>query len=452
MKVAWAAAWITLLGTGCDGSRGVSAPDAPTTADTRPDVILVSLDTTRADMVDAETTPTLAALAATGTRFAAAYTHAPTTASSHASVFTGLDPHAHGVVRNGHRLRTDVPTLAERFGSAGWDTAGFVAASVLDRATGLDRGFAGWTLDLPLKRNRRHEAAADHVTDLAVAHLGRQDPARPLLLFVHYYDAHGPYDAPAPWTRRFGAPGYDGPVDGSPAGTTALADALRAGRARPEDVAELRARYRGELAFVDSQLARLLAARRARPTLMVVFADHGEALGDTATPGYGGDLLQPIGHGADVDLVASHVPLVLVGPGVPVGTVARPVALSSLGTTLLARAGLPTPLGAGVDLLAGGPDTAIPLEATQPLEASAPTGWPNARMERGVVLGDVLVVETPWRTRPPAGYHRDAAQTPAPVSTDALTALRAWDAAAPGDGSDAAQEQTEALRALGYAD
>jgi len=442
MKVAWG----LVLGMGCADAEPVArVPAAPAAPPNAPDVLLVSLDTARADMVDAQTMPTLTALAADGTRHAWAFTHAPTTASSHASVFTGLDPHGHGVVRNGHRLRADVPTLAERFSAAGWDTAGIVAASVLDRATGLDRGFAEWTLDLPLDRGRRHEATADHVTDLAVARLARQDATRPLLLFVHYYDAHGPYDAPAPWTRRFGAQGYTGPVDGSPAGTTALANALRTGTARPADVEELRARYRGELGFIDSQLARLLEARRARPTLVAVFGDHGEALGDSAIPGYGGELLQPIGHGADVDLVASHVPLVYAGPGIPARIDERPVALSSVGSTLLAHAGIEGALG-------GPPATAIPTEATQPLEASGGTGWPNARMERGVVLGETLVIEAPWRGRPPAGYRRDAMQTPAPVPTEALAALRAWDAAAPGDASRAQDAQAEALRALGYAE
>ena len=123
MRVAWA----LLLGLGCR----TPAPDEarPMPPEVAPDVLLVSLDTARADMVDAETMPTLAALAATGTRHAWAITHAPTTASSHASVFTGLDPHRHGVVRNGHRLRADAPTLAERFSAAGWDTAGIVAAT-----------------------------------------------------------------------------------------------------------------------------------------------------------------------------------------------------------------------------------------------------------------------------------------------------------------------------------
>lgn len=441
---------------------GTTAP-APTAEDARPspaagspDVILVSLDTTRGDMADAATMPNLDRLAREGARFSWAFSHAPTTASSHAALFTGLDPHGHGVVRNGHRLRDDVPTLAERFRDAGWDTAGFVAASVLDRATGLDRGFATWSLELPVARTRRHEARAEQVVDAARARIAAQPTDRPLFLFVHLYDPHGPYDAPAPWTRRFGDPAYDGPVDGTPASTTALANALRAGNAAPANVAELRARYRGELGYADAHLGRLLAARRSRPTLVAVLSDHGEALGDDVP------LLQPIGHGADVDLVATHVPLVLAGPGIPTGVTSEAtVATSNVGATLLARAGLAGGLGHGEDLAWAWSAVvpphvgAVPLEATQPVEAASKTGWPNLPLERGVVRGDTLLVETPWRSQPARLYARAEGQ---PVREDAATttalteALRVWDGAAPKDGTAEQAQMKEALKALGYAE
>jgi hypothetical protein len=150
------------------------------------------------------------------------------------------------------------------------------------------------------------------------------------------------------------------------------------------------------------------------------------------------------------------VPLVIAGPGVPAGQVEpRTVAISSLGTTLLARAGQPGALGAGRDLLRGGVSDAVPLEATQPVEAAASSGWPNVSLERGVVDDSFLLLSTPWRGAPARLYRRAEGQPPAedPAAAARLaSALRRWDSSAPGGVSAEDPSQKEALRALGYAE
>ena len=132
-----------------------------------PNIVLVTLDTTRADAIscygvapgpyrqDTLTTPVLDAVAADGVRFVRFMAHAPSTLSSHATLLTGLDPHGHEVVRNGYPLDPAHPSLAVRLAEQGWDTIAVLGASALERAMGLDRGFriyddgVGYTVAIP---------------------------------------------------------------------------------------------------------------------------------------------------------------------------------------------------------------------------------------------------------------------------------------------------------------
>lgn len=425
------------------------APPAATTPGTPgPDVLLVSLDTTRADAIDAETAPHVTALGARGVRFAWALAHAPTTLSSHASVFTGHDPHGHGVVRNGYPLDPALPTLAGRFAAAGWDTLGVAGASVLAENTGISRGFRTWDATFSVDRGPRHEARADEVTDRALALVAKREPGKPLFLFVHYFDAHAPYAAPEPWRRRFGAGTYAGPLDERD-GMKQLGDALRGRRAAETDVAELRARYRGEVAWVDSELGRLLDGLALKDPVIAVFGDHGEVLAEEPD--------RPLGHGGDVDLPATHVPLLVVGPRVPAGGVVEGVVgLSDLGPTLLAAAGLSAGLGDGRDLAPlwrgeDGPRTVF-LEATKPEARAAKTGWPNLPLERGVARDARMLIRSPWAAE--ALYRLAPGQPRAedPPGAAALgEALDAWDRSAPTGRAALDDAQTDqALRALGY--
>jgi choline-sulfatase len=292
---------------GCAGT-GAGTPAA------RPDVLLVTIDTLRADRLGcyghaAALTPTLDALAARGVLFETAVAHVPLTGPSHASILTGRSPLGHGLRDNGgYVLPREAGTAAEDFRRAGYRTAAFVSGFPLDRRFGMDRGFETYDDHLPRGNDRRRtpyvERFGDATTDAALRWLkpAAATPApQPFFLWIHYYDPHAPYEPPGDLADRF---------RGSP--------------------------YDGEIAFVDRQVARLLAALEERRslsrTLVLVTADHGESLGEH---GEGT-------HGLFLYDTTLRIPWIMAGPGIPGGRVSRTVArgIDTL-PTLLEYAGLP---------------------------------------------------------------------------------------------------------------
>lgn len=231
--------------------RRLDVPEAQRT------VVLITLDTVRADRVGAYgstlgLTPALDRLAAEGVRFDRCLTVAPITLPAHASILTGLDPIEHGVRLNGaFALDPTVPTLATQLREHGYATGAFVSAFVLDRRFGLDEGFdvyddrlanGGGAGDAAAKERRGADTVAR-----ALEFVG-QAGDRPCFLWVHLFDAHAPYEAPAPFA-------------------TSIADP-----------------YAAEVAYVDACVQQLLdgLAARARldDALITVVADHGEGLGE----------------------------------------------------------------------------------------------------------------------------------------------------------------------------
>jgi choline-sulfatase len=301
------------LAVGC-GSRGsdssVAAPPS------RPNVLLVTIDTLRADHVGSygyreASTQTIDTLARRGVRFETAVAHAPLTGPSHASILTGQTPLAHGFRNNsGFILAPDVKTVAQDFRNAGYHTAGFVSGFPLDRRFGFDRGFETYDDHLPKGNDRRRtpyvERFADATTDAVLSWLATASPQQtqqptPWFLWVHYYDPHAPYEPPVP----------------------DLADRYR------------QSPYDGEIAFVDRQLGRLLQTLDVRGetsrTIVVVTADHGESLGEH---GEGT-------HGIFLYDATLRVPLIMAGPQIAAGRVSRTVARSiDVLPTLLDYAGL----------------------------------------------------------------------------------------------------------------
>lgn len=281
----------------------------------RPNVVLITLDTTRADRIGAygyaaAATPHLDRLARDGARFAQALSPAPLTLPAHASVMTGRNPYGHGVRNNGYFvLGTDVPTLAERFAAAGYDTAAFVSSFVLDRQFGLARGFAHYDDALDPQRGTGDslelERRGDRTVAAASAWLAARlsAPDTPYFLWVHLYDAHEPYDPPSAFRSRF------------------------------------EHRYDGEIAFQDALVGDLLARTgygAPRSPLVVVAGDHGESLGDHGEST----------HGLFVYDSALRVPLIIAWPGVLAPRVIVPaVTLADVAPTVTALAGLPAPAG-----------------------------------------------------------------------------------------------------------
>jgi arylsulfatase A-like enzyme len=333
-----------------------------------PVVVLVTSDTHRADHVggpnlsdpngggpsgDLVRTPALDALAARGVVYEDCFAPSHITLPSHAALFTGASPRDTGVLDNNTALGAAAPTLAEAFRAAGWLTGAAVSLDILvDAHSGFGQGFE--RLSAP-ERTRR----ADETVAVALDWL-ESSRGRPLFLWVHLADAHAPYDPPD------GAVGYpDGRDPFDPA--SALEGEAPHWLPEVRDVEYVRALYRGEVAYLDDRLGRLLEHPRARAGVVAVTADHGEVLGR---------------HGIwwrhqDLYPDTLHVPLILAWPGAPAGTrVTEPVELVDLGRTLLDRAGLGGEPFPGRDLAAGGaPAPRFALSAGARSASVGSEGW-----------------------------------------------------------------------------
>ena len=244
-----------VLATSCRAGRESDAPATP------PNIVLITIDTLRADRIGRGFTPAIDGLAATGVRFDNARTSVPLTLPSHVSIMTGQLPVAHGVRDNGvvFAPQASAPTIARRLRDAGYRTGAFVGAYVLDRRFGLVDGFD--TYDDRFRRQPGEGARLEaerpggEVVDAAVAWLN-QTTSR-FFLWVHLYDP---------------------------------ACALRARRRDIREKAGGNA-YDGEVAYADAQVARLVELLRARgvlaSTAIVVTGDHGEGLGDHGEHAHG---------------------------------------------------------------------------------------------------------------------------------------------------------------------
>jgi arylsulfatase A-like enzyme/Tfp pilus assembly protein PilF len=328
----------------------------------RPDVLLVTIDTLRADRLGshgykAARTPVLDRLAAEGVRFADATTHAPLTYPAHVAILTGRYPSGFDVRLNGmNPLPASVNTLPERMKAAGYETAAVIGSAILDAATGLDQGFdhyedriaAAPSTTVAMSDLQR---SAREVTDLAAGWLqgrnGRPEGRRSWFLWVHYYDPHLPYEPPAVHATR--SPG------------------------RP---------YDGEVAYVDAQVGRLLAALDRARTLVVVTSDHGEALGEHGEPD----------HGLFLYDSTLHVPLIIRGPSGTGGTpfaarvVTEQVRSIDIAPTIAEIASLPPdPDSDGmslVPLLHGKSRTDVPVSIAESWYPRLHFGWSELRSAR----------------------------------------------------------------------
>ncbi|MEO8502564.1 MAG: sulfatase-like hydrolase/transferase [Acidobacteriota bacterium] len=309
---------------------------------------MITLDTVRADHLGcygsaSAETPNLDRLAREGTRFDSVTAAAPLTLPAHSTLLSGVSPAHHGVHENGGQpFPAELPTLATRLHDAGYDTAAFVAAFVLDRRFGLARGFELYDDEIargPGNATLEAERPGPAVVDRALAWL-RRDRQAPFFLWVHLYDAHAPYTPPEPFKSRHA---------GDP--------------------------YAGEIAGVDAQVGRLLESLSIAGildhTLVAVVADHGEGLGEHGESRHGLLLYES----------TLRVPLLMRAPGVLAAgaKVARPVGAADLAPTLLGLLGVPS--GASAPSLPGdGRDLSTALRSGQepaPADLYAETEYPR---------------------------------------------------------------------------
>jgi arylsulfatase A-like enzyme len=331
----------------------------------RPNVLLVTIDTLRADRLSAygygrATSPNLDRLAREGVLFEQCSSTANSTNPSHTSILTGTNITTHGVADTpGTFTRTDLPTLAERFRDAGYETAAVVSVRHLNgHISGFAAGFHDY-FDVAEEETERQ--AADSVS-LARAWVAAR-VERPFFLWLHLFDPHALYDPPAPYDQSFvsrrspridvvlrrisAAEFFDTQPDLSDGERARLSDQFELPfldsvvfngiGLTDSEVDYLDAMYDGEVAYTDASLADLLRELDARgvtdDTLVVVTADHGEALGEHEVY---------CNHRTLYDEVL-HVPLIFRLPGkIPAGRrISQPVSGIDVAPTILHYAGLP---------------------------------------------------------------------------------------------------------------
>ena len=448
-------------------SLGLAALGGACAQREHPNLLLVTVDTLRADQLacyggSPAVGTAMCGLADRGVRFAWALSTAPSTAPSIASIMTSQLPRRHGVTQAARTTLSDaVPTLAESLAGAGYDTAAFVSNPVLVRARRLDRGFAIYDdrMTRPERNRGTLEREAGATTDAALAWLGVA--REPWFLWVHFQDPHGPYEPPQAPRRRdaAGAPLLPVLTDHSGLGGIPAYQALPGLRS----AAAYRQRYQDEIRHLDIHVARLLAGAdaRGRPPVVVLTADHGEALGEDGVF---------FAHGHSVGLDQVRVPL-LVRPAPPGEPRTRSAAVSTLDVapTLLAAAGLTPPAG-----FEGRP---LPLDAGASASAPRPV-IAQHRLRAAVVLDGVYYARDragfdepvadpvsggklqplPPRTARLAG---DALPAYAPADATQASQLETFEqalareiargpAAAAADGPRLSDSDRQALRALGY--
>ena len=310
---------VVLVHAACGrGSPASANADLRARSLTGSNLLLVTIDTLRADRVGAAyggvpLTPAIDRIASQGIRFSRAHSHVPLTLPAHASILTGLVPATHGVHNNGGAgLAPHIPTLAERLHGAGYRTGAFVGAFVLDARFGLNRGFDAYDdrvgADTGPITFAFAERTADRVTKVAGDWILRgpnpesaiSNPQSPVPWFawIHLFDPHAPYRAPE---QRAGNP------------------------------------YDNEVAFTDGQIGglfdRLRAAGQLERTLIVIVADHGEALGDHGEAT----------HGLFAYDATLHIPLIVAGPAIRPQVVDVPVGQADVMPTLLDLLGVALP-------------------------------------------------------------------------------------------------------------
>jgi arylsulfatase A-like enzyme len=311
----------------------------------RHNVVLVSIDTLRADHLGCygyprATSPTLDRLARDGVRFANVSSTTSWTLPAHAALFTGLFDPLHGSIWDPFPLDPARVTLAEQLAARGYETAAVFTAPYLLPRFGLDQGFAeyhdatrydksltGPEVLVASERGRTTDGALDWVESW----LARRKQ-RPFFLFVHLFDVHPDFDPPAPYATMFDAD-YTGSVTGSDVFHN---PAIHPNMA-PRDLEHLVALYDGEIRYVDehgiARLARLLErGGLLDTTVLAVTADHGEEFFEHGQ----------FGHRHNLHRETTRVPLILRAPGLPAGkTVDTFVRSIDIMPTLLDLAGAP---------------------------------------------------------------------------------------------------------------
>ena len=443
------------------GACRAGAPPRELRAVARQNVLLVTIDTLRADALGCyggpAATPALDRLAADGVRFEFAHAHAVTTLPSHASILTGRYPFQHGIRDNsGYRLAPQSRTIATLLGQAGYATAAFVAAFPLHSRFGLNQGFGVYddrfgdthapdefamperpaSVVVPLARQwiaaqagrsgrpggpgRSKLSNGPNASDPPDPP-GRPGPpgAGPWFLWVHVFDPHAPYRPPAPYDAQYAS--------------------------RP---------YFGEVAAVDAALAPLFddLRRASRPALVVVTGDHGEALGDHGEQTHG---LFAYESTLRVPLIVAEVGARAFQASADRGEVANiPARHVDILPTILEAVGQPLPAdvpGRSLLTAAERADATVRASYFEAMSAMLNRGWApltGVLVDRGKYI-DLPIAERYDLAADPVEQVNLAGKTTERDRTLAA-ALRGFNAPPPGQRLNEDADATARLRALGY--
>jgi arylsulfatase len=444
---------LALLAIACDGAH-----------EGRRDLLLITVDTLRADRLGAYgsplgLSPQLDALAAESQVFTRAFSPASYTLPAIISLLTGRQPDELGIRANVSVLRGGVPTLATQLWTQGWRTGAVVSNAILQKRVGIHVGFDLYDDEFPdWETNRRvPERIAADTTDAALEMLAALaadgDGAAPIFLWVHYQDPHGPYTPPDGYRERYleverRAP--DGlrqlPVDESQVGNGGIPAYQQVGDSH--EVAFYRAGYDGEIHYVDEQIGRLLRTVASGGPLadavVVLTADHGEGLGERD---------YWFAHGEYLTDPIVHIPLFVRAPGIGAGRRDDVVSLVDLAPTLTRLVGADT-MG---DL--PGRDLFAPDAASAASRVLLTTGRISAVPREGLISGDYQYLVSMTEEGPRESLFRVGEREPelSAEHGEAVDALRAellglkqrYHAASEQLQSLDAQE-LEQLEALGY--
>jgi len=405
-----------------------------------PNIILITVDTTRADrmgFLDSKKglTPNLDKLARQGVVFEKAYSQAPLTPVSHATIFTGTYPQFHTVTDFGHPLPALLPYVPEILQKSGYHTAAFIGSLILDpkanMAPGFDRGFDFFDAGFHPKRGldeSRYESIERRAVDVVGHAIGwmKKNRQSPFFIWIHLYDPHAPYDPPAPFDKRFADP------------------------------------YDGEIAYADSALGTLFDYLRQRGlydrALITMMSDHGESLG-----AHGESM-----HGIFLYDETIRVPLLFKLPGGLLAgrRVAARVRLADVAPTLLSMLSLPLPPTFQGESLVPLMKAPPPKSAQKPAAdrpAYAETDYPHRAFGwsaiRSMRTGKYLFIRAPRRelydeARDQSAEHNLAATSAAVTDTlqaqldqfhDQTTSYHEKS-----EPASVSSEQSENLSALGY--
>ncbi|MCK6525486.1 sulfatase [Myxococcota bacterium] len=409
-------------------------------------VVIISLDTTRADRLAVyggrAETPNLTAFTQAGARFDAAFTHFPETCPAHWSMMSGVPPELHGNVGANRGSLYTGPTIAEIAKQGGYATAAFIGGVTLqDVSCGFSRGFDNFDDRFDVDTDDMRRPAAE-VTAAATTWMSAQ--TGPFFAFVHYFDAHFPYTPTAPWDTRYD-PDYTGTLDGRDRSL----DPYRRGDTTPSprDVEHILALYDGELSELDASLKPLLAAIPA-DAVVIITADHGESFEHDYYFNHRGALWDPV----------IRVPLLVRAPGVPAGAVVtEQVGLIDVAPTALQLAGLPLDgRMMGRDLTAltrgEGEGRAVIVSNTDPWMSDAQEsarGGGLKRLEKGGAVAVYDLSADPGEQRPLTG--RDDALAAERAAYEAqVTPLKVHQGAPPANAIQHSPEERAQLEALGY--